>query len=141
VVFVGIAGDEAPVRDAPTAVVTRFAVETVYKGGLAPGSEVPIIHEVRATSCGLAFKSGDRYTVFAGAFHHQLIASSCSATAPGAIGARELGFPEPGLAAVEPDRSTGAGLGLARAAAAAVWATSIALVTMLVLRSHRRRSA
>ena len=90
VVFVGVAGNEEPFPGAPTAVITRFAVRAVVKGGLAVGSVAPIVHETRRSACGIRFTPGRRYTVFAGAFHYRLIASSCSPTAGGRLLARDL---------------------------------------------------
>ncbi len=131
VVFLGVAGGGERVPGAPTALATRFRVEAVYKGVLAPGFDVTIVHEARAPACGLAFADGERYTVFAGEFHTQLIASSCSPTAAGPIPARALGLPRPDV--VVPaglDRGGGA-----RAVAVLVWVGILVAVVLLVRRS------
>ena len=132
VVFVGTAEGTRPVPGAPTAEVTRFAVEASYKGPPAPGHEISIIHETQPAACGLAFAEGRRYTVFAGAFHERLIASSCSPTAAGTLSASALGLPTRLIA--EPGSRWPGWI-----AAAAVWVVLLAIAVALVRRSLRRR--
>jgi hypothetical protein len=60
----GSPGGDERVPGAPTGLATRFRIEAVYKGVLALGFGVTIVHEARASACGLAFEEGERYTVF-----------------------------------------------------------------------------
>lgn len=94
-IFVGVARAGEPVEDAATALLTRFAVEAVYKGDLTAGSEVSILHETDGAACGLTFQEGERFTVFVKGFEGSMVTSTCSLTRSGRISASRLGLPRP----------------------------------------------
>lgn len=70
---------------------TGFEVEIVYKGTLGPRAAVETVGD-SASSCGIVFKEGKRYTVFARAQEDGLDTNICMGTTDGSIESRSYGL-------------------------------------------------
>ncbi len=79
VVFTGTAIEDTPFAFSSGEVETRFTVEEVHKGAVA-GLTVSVFAANQTPACGVIFRGGTRYTVYAGDDPGGLETNSCSGT-------------------------------------------------------------